>query len=281
MGFQYIQTKGFENNGHQPGKTKREWSMTQQQLDSVLKEVEKSKDEFNSNWRRDHCLIYLGFWLGLRIGEVCILERRHFAAMFDDDVLALPTLKNAFRTPVQCPDCKRRFRVKQSRGGQMFFCSVCRRETVKIPVMGDNKIPERDLYFVEEFVQQYLMDYMKDMRPDQTWMFETRPPRRLGDGKFTTTKHVSKSYVARIFYTFTIRAGLSPMYSWHSLRHGRGRFVNSSTNGNLTVVAKQLRQKSTQMAMIYAETDQERIQEIKESCEKRAIFEKKKRGKKP
>lgn len=261
MGFQYIRNKGLGVHGHVE-KSGNEWTLNQIQVSKILNAAEESKTKFNANWLRDYTFIFLGYFLGLRIGEACLLTRHTFEDMMDLDCFHIPTLKNIERIPHQCTECKKKFRVRQNRIGEDFTCSKCQ---AKSPVIAPDRklsqeIPEKDLPFVEDQTQQMILEYIESMRPDQEFLFESKPGR-----------HISRSYAARIFSTFAVAAGLSPKYSFHALRHGRGMFVYS-TQKDLLSVAKSLRHKTLAMAQRYADLDPEMKKEAKKKLEKRSTI---------
>ena len=169
MPFHYIRNKGFKVRGHNPDKTKREWSLEQDQISKILAAVEASKEEGNVNFYRDATLISLAFALGLRVGEVVILERHHFANLLTNDCVSIPTLKNIPRVAFRC-DCGKQVRLKQSRIGKEFTCTRCRKTTV---VAAPDKplkteIPERDLPFIESDTIDLICRTSKPSRRSKT-----------------------------------------------------------------------------------------------------------------
>ena len=265
MPFRYLQSKKI-GRGHPAHKSKKERAISQDQLLTILGAVEESRDEFNEHWKRDYTAIYLGFTLGLRIGEACILERNHFRDLVaGGDTVFLPTLKQSERIPFQCrnTECRRKVRVRWDMGGKKFQCSKCGTVGV-VPVPKDKPLTgvvEKDPGFVEEATIAYILDYIQNhMRPDQRWLFEARTP----------GYHVSGSYLSRIFGTYTKRAGLSSKYSWHSLRHGRGVMLYSTTR-DMQACKEGMRHKSLKATEIYMALDAELAQTFKKALNKRAF----------
>jgi len=212
MRMHYIGKKGFAKAGRQD-KLEQQKFVTREQLAKILAEVEfQAKPD---TWRRDHCLIHLGFHLGLRVSEAVILNRETFRDLHAGEV-HVRTLKQAPRVRVTC-HCGRRFRVAARRGGTEMpcpdcgaFCKVVRPKDV------DPDPPERMPPLVESFVREYIGDYMDNhMFPEQSWFFEGR---KLPNG---VCGHLSSREAHRIFSHYAISCGLSPKYSFHSLRHGR------------------------------------------------------------
>src|SRR5208282_5662943 len=97
------------------------------------------------------------------------------------------------------------------------------------------------------------------MRPDQSWLFESVPNR-----------HISRCLMGRIFNTHAIAAGISPKYSWHSLRHGRASKLFSMFK-NLILVRDCLRQKSTKMAELYSHMDPDETREMQKALDKKSF----------
>lgn len=257
--MRYLQDKGLGVKGH-VRKTNREKFLTEQEVKSLLDAVEATRDQFNKNWRRDYAAIYLGFMFGLRIGEVVILERRHFDEI-DHDVAKIPTLKQRERVRYTCTKCHKVARVAISRIGQKFPCPRCGHNNIikqpKIPITNLNGIPEKEPPIIEEQVVEFVMDYVGNhMRPDQKYLIETFPG-----------QHISTSYLSRIFNTYLIAAGLSNKISWHALRHGRASKLFRMFK-NMIMVRDCLRQKGTQMAELYSHLDPE------EALENRRILSK-------
>lgn len=107
------------------------------------------------------------------------------------------------------------------------FKNLEKDDTVDLPTQGK---ANSDTGLIEEATAAVVLDYVKnEMRPDQRWLFESK-----------VDYHVSESYLARIFNTYALKAGLPNTYSWQSLRHGRG-FRLWSLFHNLSMVAIGLR----------------------------------------
>lgn len=104
------------------------------------------------------------------------------------------------------------------------FKTLEKEDTVQLPPDG------ADFPLIEESTATYIIDYLKHhMRPDQKFLFESRPG-----------YHISPSYLSRIFNTYASRAGLGPKYAWQCLRHGRALRIWSILH-DLSMVAKALR----------------------------------------
>lgn len=263
MGLRYIQGKGLPHRGQQ-SKTDTDKYLTQEQVSTVLSCIENSKGEpaWNPRWRRDHAAIYLAYMLGLRIGETCLLERLHFDDIDRTDTARVPTLKQRVTISHACPQCKRRVRVRADRAGQDFQCMKCGSHSGLPESNGSPPVQSRDkeLPFIEEQVLVYIREYLSlHMRPEQRWLFEGRGG-----------EHISSAHLQRIFATYTMSAGLSPLYSWHSLRHGRGVRVYSQFR-DLVFTRDALRHKDIKTAQIYARLDPERRAEYKKALERGAL----------
>ena len=263
MAFHYLQSKGT-GRGH-CHKTKREKALSGEQLQAMLKACEESANEFNEHWKRDHAAIYLAYMLGLRVGEVALLERHHARELLKgDDTMWVPTLKQSDKIPYRCKGtlqttgqpCGRAVRLRWDMGGQKHTCSKCDTSGL-VPIPKDKLntgVIEKDPGFVEERTIKYILGYIKnDMRPDQRWFFESRTP----------GCHVSESYLSRIFYTFAAKARgedgkpcISGKFSFHSLRHGRGVVLYSQTQ-ELEAVREGLRHKNLKTTEIYIGLDAE------------------------
>jgi integrase len=259
----YLQSKHMGRRGHVK-KTDVERVVTEAQWRRLLEVCEQSKEDFNANWKRDYTALYLGYMLGLRIGEAVLLERNHFSDLEKLDVVRLPTLKQSERIQYVCRSCKRKCRVKSDRMGTAFTCSCGTEGTV--PKLAGFKphigAVEMDLPFVEEQTVGYLIDYIQNhMRPDQRWFFESPKNPKC---------HISTSHMSRIFNTYAEAAGLSKKYSWHSLRHGRGVRVWSLFK-DLVMVKGALRHRNIAAAQIYAGLDPETKADYKKKMERVAF----------
>jgi len=266
MGF-YLQSKGL-GPGH-PRKTSAERVLTEKQWQAVLEACQAAKDENPKWWYRDYSALYLGYMFGCRVGEIVILERKHFSDLEKFDTARIPTLKQADRVQVICggmhegKPCARKSRIRGDRVGEDYTCPRCGSKT-KVPppkVALRTGAVDKELPLVEEQVIKFVLDYMREhMRPDQRWLFESR---RHGG-------HISSSAMGRVFNTYLHRAGMSPKYSFHSLRHGRGVRLWSQFQ-DLVLVSQGLRHKDIKSAQIYAGLDPERREAYQKKLSKIAF----------
>lgn len=273
MPWKYVQSKGLDHRGH-CHKSKREKALTHEQHVAMLQAAEESQHKFNQHWRRDHCAIYLGYYLGLRVGEVVLLERKHFRDLLDGgETVFLPTLKQSTRIPYRCKGqmrngqpCNRAVRLRWDMGGKEHTCSKCGTvDVVTVPKgMPVTGVVEKDPGFIEPATIKYILDYIETcMRPDQKYLFESR----------AKDCHTSGSFLSRIFYTFAALARIdgkpcvSSKYSWHSLRHGRG-VAMYSTLQNLEAVREGLRHKNLKTTEIYIGLDAELKGQFKKKLSK-------------
>jgi integrase len=260
--FHYLQSK---NAGPRQKKTRAEKVCSPETFMRLIEQIELSKEQFNQNANRDYALIYIAYWMGLRIGEACILEKRHFARLESEDIAMIPTLKQKLRIPYVCAYCGRKCKVSADRIGEMFECPRAKcgsLNEVVAPnrfVSKEHVIPEKETPFIEPKVQIFILNYIASLPPDEKWLF----PSRRGD-------HISDSFASRIFSTYLMLAGLPVNTSFHSLRHGRGQMLYSITDGDLIAVRDALRHKDTKTTEIYASNDPEKNAQYKELLDKRA-----------
>lgn len=249
----YDQRKGLE--GPKIKKRKREKFLDQGQVEQLLRTVRGLK---KTRWPRDHALIYLSYFFGLRCAEAVRLERTNFDEI-EDGVVMLLTMKQTPRLPMQCR-CGRKYRVSAKRLGETYPCPSCGlANRVNLPA-GQRSLdlnpPHRSPPVVETSVRQYAMRYLSErMRPDQRWLFET-----------TTDKHLSVTQARRIFNFYLVEAGLNPKLSFHALRHGRGVLVYEKFE-DLVMVRDSLRHLDTATAGIYAQISPKKAEEYRSKLE--------------
>ncbi len=137
------------------------------------------------------------------------------------------------------------------------FETLEKHDTVQLPVPDSDE--GVDFPLIEESTSSYILDYIDNhMRPDQRWLFESRPG-----------FHISPSYLTRVFNTYAKEIGLGPKYAWQSLRHGRG-FRLWSILHDLSMVAKSLRC-NIRSAARYATLDAEAEKEYRKTLNKLAF----------
>lgn len=266
--FKYVYVKGLGARGH-TRKTMEERFLTFEQVQQVLDAAVESKNQFNQNWYRDYAAIFMGYSFGLRIGEVRLLERRHFSELASKQVAHLPTLKQRERIPVVCAGtlsdgrrCGKRVRVSVTHAGGEWPCPRCGHlNKVEQPKRAISLlVPEKDPPIIETQTIEFVLDYMENyMRPEQRYFF----PNNKG-------LPMSERHMARIFQTHTIAAGFSPKYSFHALRHGRGSRIWNLFKDRV-MVRDSLRQKSTAMADVYSHMDPDEIKRAKRALERRSF----------
>jgi site-specific recombinase XerD len=234
----YIVKKGLDFP--HPEKSRSEFYLTVAQLQTVLDEVQRQdkQDLKRDLARRDHAAIFLGFYLGLRVGEAAILERESLRHI-DDGTIYVKTLKNIPRLRVTCAGCGRRCRVSVKRAGQQHLCRCGKENLVHAPRNIDLEPPEKEPPVVEPFVLEYAAEYLATLPKGQRWLFEGQKG-----------MHLSNQQLSRIFGHYVISAGLSNKYSWHSLRHGRGLLIWETFKDHV-MLRDSLRQKSLSAAEFY------------------------------
>jgi integrase len=131
--MEYVRSKGVGRSAQRGSQV-----LSEGQWRAMLSAVKKTATH-NENWRRDYAAIFLGYQLGLRIGEVCILERRHFENLEKHDTLRLPVFQQRERGEV----------------------------TADIPL-----VEESTVAFVLDYIQT-------GMREGQRWLFEGWPGRHI------------------------------------------------------------------------------------------------------
>lgn len=255
--WKYLQSKSIGRI--RPRKHVREKVCTPEQFERLMHAVEDSAKQFNKNWERDRALLYIAYNLGLRIGEVVLLEKKHFAKLEHEDVVALPTLKQKERIQHTCLSCGKRCRVSSDRIGDLYECPKCSNlnEVTSRHPISKFSIPLKDIPFIEGPVVAFIVDYISRLSPETSFLF----PSRKAD-------HISESFASRIFSTYAHLAGLSENISFHSLRHGRGMRLYSITDGDLIAVRDALRHKDIKTTQIYASMDADTINKYKKALEK-------------
>jgi len=247
----YEGKKGLE--GPKVAKADDRKFLTVRQLRVLLECVEQAQ---KPKWKRDHCGIYLGFYLGLRCGETVLLDRESFTHITSGQ-LSLSTLKRVPRIPMQCT-CGRRWRASAGKIGQSQSCPRCgESRVVKVPAGKPIELnpPRKSPPAVESRVLDYIEQYLSEMRDDQHWLIEAVPGRRL-----------SSSQLRRVFNHYVMLAGLPPEYSYHSLRHGRGVLIWERFHDHV-MVRDSLRQKSLSAAEVYMHLSPERRSKYRDALD--------------
>ncbi len=260
----YQNSKNLGERRFEP-KRPYEFALTLQAWGQMLAACEATKD-INVRWKRDHAVIFLGGALGLRVGECCILERKHFRDLSEHDRCSLPTLKQSERISFVCknPECiGRKCKVRSDKAGQQHPCPRCGKLSYVAhpkwkPHVG---ILEKDVNIIESATSNYILNYIDvHMRPDQRWLFEGR----------SQGKHIASGSANRIFNSYLLAAGLNPKISYHSLRHLRGVRLWSTLN-DLKAVQHGLRHKSMSASQIYADLDEDKRQAYKKQLDDGAL----------
>lgn len=234
--MRYCANKGLGQRGQVP-KAERERYLTLPQVQQMVGAVRQAGGR---NAARDEALIVLGFFLGLRIGEVVMLSRDSFRDLEHGEI-HVRTLKAARRLRVTCTGCGQRLTLAGRRGGRQYRCTCGALFTVRRP-KGKNMVQEpleASIYVVEHPTQEYIKRYIGILPPWQRWLFAGQ------DGM-----HLTRSQAGRIFGSWVVRAGLSPKYSFHALRHGRGLQLWEATH-DLQFVRESLRHQSMSSTALY------------------------------
>lgn len=244
-------------------------TITAEQWQNILQAIED--DAANPRWERDWAIVFLGAALGLRRGEICLLERNHFRDLEKYDVIHLPTLKQSEKLQFNCKHCDKKARLKLLSAGLPYKCSKCGKTSTAPslrPGQAISGVVEIPVDVVEPKTVGFIFDYIEKMRPDQRFLFEGR-----------TGYHVSISHINNIFNTYAIAAGLDPKISFHSLRHNRGvKLYSMFKDSKLCQIG--LRHKNIASTQIYANLDQESKDHYKAELDKKMFDPMKKRKRK-
>jgi integrase len=219
----------------------------------ILNSVERTAGLTDAQRRRDHCMIYCGYYLGMRAGEVGIMKRRALRDL-DAGVVYIQTLKQANEARISCKDCNRKYRVKYGRGAREMgdYCPKCQCYN-PLPDDASREPPEVEVRIMEKGVAKYLRQYMKDTPRGQEFMFTSLTRKNIQ----LTPRHLN-----RIFSTYCAKAGLSPKISFHALRHGRGVVVWEATH-DLKFLQECMRHKSLNSSEIYMHISPGKLTEYK------------------
>ena len=257
----YLKTKGLLS-GQNP-KTERERYLLPAEVSRILAAIQADavgNPPRNPDWRRDHAAVFLGYYLGLRIGEAVLLERQHFRDV-GKGVIYVPTLKSGIRLRVVCRGCGKTQTVAADRSGEHYKCSKCGTATaVKAPTKTTPSGPvEKVPAVIESSVLRYAKAYLTVL-PDKRWLLYSN----VGDD------HLRVRQLNNIFGTYVVRAKLSLKYSWHALRHGRGVALWASTRDQV-VVRDGLRQRSLNSTARYVHLDPIRRRRLEEGMDRQVI----------
>jgi len=252
--------KGFGKIGHTE-KVEREKYLTEDEVKILLDTIRKAD---RKTMVRDHAAIFLGFYFAMRAGEAAILDA-HALRSIEKGVAYIRTLKRRKRIKHRCENCKRSFTLSRRRAGTMHRCTSCASESRVAEAKDVEELlpSEVPMSIITSDVIEYARDYMKSMRANQAWLFES--------SKYPG-KHLSPCQLQCIFNAYLMRSGLNPKYSWHALRHGRGVQLWEVSGHDAKVVQDGLRHSSPVTSMaIYAHMSPERRSEILKLLDKRAL----------
>ena len=240
----YLTKKGLASSKIE--KTRRQKYLTQAQVKKVLKAIKQSDQPKRE---RDHAAVYLGYFLGLRVSEACILERQSFRHIAEHQAY-IRTSKSIPRIPAIC-QCGRRWRVSANKIRHRVPCPRCSRSvTVNAPAQPiDTNPPEKEPPVVETPVVNFIQEYMRSRSCGKRWLFESK-----------RGTHISTRQLNKIFGHYCIAAGLDPAYSFHALRHGRGLLIYERFKDPV-MLRDMLRQKTLSAAEWYMHLSPERQRE--------------------
>jgi integrase len=261
----YHQTKGLGETS--PHKGQREKYLLPEQVAQIIRAIDEDENTLDALKARDRAIIYFGFHLGLRVGEVGLLTKHNFRTL-DEGAAMIPTLKKSPRIAVTCKDCSRRFRVAVVRIGSEYPCPRCSKPIQIEGTKVQKKLsstPEYEIPIPEATVRQFIKDYLESLPEGQDHLFISRP-----DSDDYEHSPLVEGSVSRIFGSWIIKAGLSNKYSFHSLRHGRGVQLYDATK-DLKFVQTCLRHDNTATSEIYVHLSPENVARFSGELEKRAL----------
>jgi integrase len=234
-------------------KSDREKYLLPSEVGRILNSIERTKGLTDEQRRRDHAMVYCGYYLGMRAGEICIMTRRALRDL-DAGVVYIQTLKQANEARIACKDCSRTYKVKYGRG-EREMGGACPRCTCYNPLPDDaeRSPPEVEVRIMEKGVAKYLREFSKATPRKQEFMFTSLTRKNIP----LTPRHLN-----RIFGTYCNKAGLSAKISFHALRHGRGVVVWEATH-DLKFLQECMRHKSLNSSEIYMHISPGKLTEYK------------------
>ena len=195
--------KGFETA--KPKKLDKYKFLDTDTIEKILKLIAEQKHKFRY---RDYTLVFCGYFLGLRIGEVVLLSRRTFQDV-KDGVVYIKTLKQGPKIKCVCHECGRKTRFALGKRNQEYFCVKCKhRGIIDGELTSSELLPERELPTMEQKVIDVISFYIANhMKPENLYLFESKPG-----------VHLSKEQVRKIFAHYVLLSGIDKLFSWHSLK---------------------------------------------------------------
>ena len=261
----YQQKKGLDSPKVHKGD--REKFLLPAQVHQIINAIDEDGATERALKVRDRAIIYLGFHLGLRVGEVGLLTRSSFRTM-DEGSAMIPTLKKSPRIPARCESCGRKFRVAVGRIDTEYPCSRCGKPVEIRGTKTQKKLsraPEVEIPIPETTVRQFIATYLLGLPNGQEHLFVARPE----SDEHQHTPLLGRS-IAKIFGSWVVAAGLSPKYSFHALRHGRGVQLYEGTK-DLKFVQTCLRHDNMATSEIYVHLSPDNVAKFSGELERRAL----------
>jgi integrase len=256
--------KGYDPERPKISKADREKFFTRDQVKILLDQI---KAQGNPKWKRDHAAVFITFHLGLRAGETVLLRREHFRDL-EKDLVYVPTLKRAQRIVFSCPSCGRKTVFGSGKGGKRVTCPKCAKKHLfrkqRDRKKGDSSlgrnIPEISPPVIPRALREYLRTYLGDLPPEQIWLFEGRPGRKMTVGALRQN-----------FNHYLVSSGLPPVYSFHALRHGWGVVIGEIRRDPVHV-RDMLRHKSVRTSEIYVHMGPQAKREYQSALDEQALI---------
>jgi integrase len=210
--------------------------MRPKHLERLMKVV-RDKPESSAHARRDHGFLVCLINMGLRIGEACRLERRHFEHLdYDPPMADVPALKKdkhkkSFRYPKNWSEDQRQGHLdkvvaKTGLVGQpamemrKLFDAEFSRSPSKEKVVHTEKI--KNLYVRQE-IARFIRAYIDELPVGQRYLFKGR--------KTCLSARMGRNIFYHYFNACKFRESFSP----HSVRHGWGTLLYEWTKDQVFV----------------------------------------------
>lgn len=261
----YHQIKGLP--GPKNEKVDQEKFLLPDQVFQILAAIDEDETLPHEMVVRDHAIVFMGFHLGLRCGEVGLLVRNSFRSI-GKGTAHIRTLKKSPRIRANCP-CGRKFRVSVARIGSEYPCPRCGEPVGIEGTLKERNLeihPEVDIPVPEKQVREYILDYIRGMPKGRQHLFVSHPD--LGDE--AEDRSLPERSVSRIFNSWLVEAGLPIIYSFHALRHGRGVQLYEATQ-DLKFVQTCLRHESMATSEIYVHLSPQTVDRFSGELERRVV----------